>query len=270
MALPPVIPMETASGKYLVFSGRDAINQTLGRTGAWEPWVVDIAHGLLTQLDTRPGTLVDAGANLGAITIALARRLPPGFTFHCFEIQRIVCYQLCGNVVLNGLENVHAHHLGLGATDQVVAVPRPDYATDPNVGAVSASSKVRALRAGTATDSIGGATEPVAFRTLDSFGFQDLRLIKADVEGMELDVLKGAADTLARCGYPPLLLETWKPAGPGGLTALTDAVLSHLAMLGYGCQILGALCVAQHRSRASLKIHWDNETRTASFTRREP
>lgn len=269
MALPPVIPMETVSGKYLVFSSRDAINQTLGRTGAWEPWIVDIAYGLLTQLDTRPGAIVDAGANLGAIAIALARRLPPGFTFHCFEIQRIVYYQLCGNVVLNGLENIHAHHLGLGARDEIVPVPRPDYATDPNVGAVSADPLVRRLR-NAAIDAPGVPTEPAQFRRLDSFGFEDLRLIKADVEGMELDVLTGGAETLARNGYPPLILEIYKPDQFGGLSAKTDALLSHLAGLGYGCQTLGASCVAQHRSRTWLKIHWNNDTRTASFTRREP
>ncbi len=269
MALPPIIPMETVSGKYLVFSSRDAINQTLGRTGAWEPWIVDIAHGLLTRLDTRPGAIVDAGANLGAIAIALARRLPPGFTVHCFEIQRIVYYQLCGNVVLNGLENVHAHHLGLGATEQMVAVPRPDYTTDPNVGAVSADPLVRRLRNGAASDAPGVPTEPAQFRRLDSFGFEDLRLIKADVEGMELDILKGGAETLTRNDHPPLLLEIYKP-DQHGLTARTDALLTHLAGLGYGCQILGALCVAQHRSRAWLKIHWDNQTRTASFDKRAP
>jgi len=269
MALPPAIPMNTASGKYLVFSGGDLINETLGRTGAWEPWIVDIAHGLLTQLDPRPGVIVDVGANMGAIAIALARRLPPAFIFHCFEIQRIIYYQLCGNVVINGLENVHAHHLGLGAAEEIIAIPRPDYATDANTGAVSASAVVRGLRRGVTTDAPDAATEPAQFRRLDSFGFTDLRLIKADVEGMELDVLKGGAETLARSDYPPLLLEIYKPDQHSGLTAQTDALLKHVDGLGYGCQILGALCVAQHRSRDSLELHWDNTTRTMSFTRRE-
>ena len=270
MALPPVIPFETATGRYLLFSGEDLINDTLRRTGAWEPWVVDIAHALLTQLDPRPGVIIDAGANLGAISIALARRLPPGFTFQCFEIQRIVFYQLCGNILINGLENVHAYRCGLGVADETVAIPRPDYATDVNIGAVSASGTVRGLRNGTATDKPGAATESVGFRRLDSFGLDDVRLIKADVEGMELDILKGGVETLARNAYPPLLLEIWKPQQSEGLTAQTDALLAHLEGLGYGCQILGALCVAQARNRPSLKIHWDNTTRTASFTRREP
>lgn len=265
MALPPIIPVDTASGRYLVFAGRDMINHAVGRTGAWEPWVVDIAHALLTQLDPRPGTVIDAGANLGAITVALARRLPPGFTFHCFEIQRIVFYQLCANILMNGFEAVHAHHLGLGAADENRSVPRPDYATDENIGAVSASAAIRALR-GAAIDK-AEAAESVDFRRLDAFAFSDVRLIKADVEGMELEILKGGGETLARCGYPPLLLEMWKPRGDR-LTAVTDALLTHLDGLGYGVQTLGALCIAQHRGAPWLKVHWDNATRTASFTRR--
>ena len=38
-------------------------------------------------------------------------------------------------------------------------------------------------------------------------------MIKIDVEGMELKVLKGAAITLEKNNYPPIIFEawTWKP-----------------------------------------------------------
>ena len=266
--LPQIYPIETQTGRYLTFAGSDQINDTLRRTGAWEPWITDIGHDLLTMLDPTPGTIIDAGANLGAISIALARRLPPGFTFHCFEIQRIVFYQLCGNVIINGFENIHAHHVGLGEIEGTVSIPRPDYATDANFGAVSASEAVRLHRQGVATDS-GGATEPVQIRTLDSFAYPDVRLIKADVEGMELEILKGGGETLARCGHPPLLLEIWKPGVAAPLAEQANALLAHLDGLGYGVQLLGALCVAQHRGRPSLTLHYDAATRKVSSSRRE-
>ena len=37
------------------------------------------------------------------------------------------------------------------------------------------------------------------FKTLDSLNFQKMDLLKIDVEGHEMEVLKGAAETLKRC-----------------------------------------------------------------------
>ncbi len=257
MALPPVVPMETVSGRYLVFAGQDMINRTLATTGAWEPWTVDLAQALLAAPEPQLGTIVDAGANLGAVAIALARRLPAGYTLHCFEMQRIVYYQLCGNIVINGFENIHAHNVALGAADETMDIPRPDYAADANIGAVSADRTVRALRRTVATDQDGAAVESGLFRRLDSFGLRDVRLIKIDVEGMERDVLTGGAETLALSGYPPLILEIWKPGTVDGLTARTGALLAHLAALGYRCDVMGSACIAQHTSRPGLKVEWD-------------
>lgn len=52
----------------------------------------------------------------------------------------------------------------------------------------------------------GARTEPVALRTLDSFRFEDTRLIKIDVEGHEHAVIGGAGETL-RISRPALLVE---------------------------------------------------------------
>ena len=47
---------------------------------------------------------------------------------------------------------------------------------------------------------------PVALRTLDSFGFKDVTLIKIDVEGHEYSVIDGATETL-NVWQPALLVE---------------------------------------------------------------
>ena len=49
-------------------------------------------------------------------------------------------------------------------------------------------------------------THQVEVRTLDEFGFSDVRFIKADVEGSECEVLDGGRATIAR-DRPVLLLE---------------------------------------------------------------
>ena len=61
-------------------------------------------------------------------------------------------------------------------------------------------------------------------RTLDSFGFADVDFLKLDCEGYELEALKGAAETLARC--KPCVIVEQKPhkLGPNfGITG-TPAV----------------------------------------------
>jgi hypothetical protein len=63
-------------------------------------------------------------------------------------------------------------------------------------------------------------TYQVDVRTLDSFGFNDVRFIKADVEGSEREVLDGARETIAR-DRPMLLLELLSGTheNPGAYTA---------------------------------------------------
>ncbi len=54
------------------------------------------------------------------------------------------------------------------------------------------------------------STRTVSTRSLDSYNFNDVGLMKIDVEGHELKVLEGAEDTIARCR--PLILIEVKPA----------------------------------------------------------
>lgn len=54
---------------------------------------------------------------------------------------------------------------------------------------------------------IGGVGDAVArMRTLDSFGFDDVDFLKIDTEGFELQVLRGAVETLKRC-KPVMIVE---------------------------------------------------------------
>ena len=52
----------------------------------------------------------------------------------------------------------------------------------------------------------GAQTYDVPLRPLDDYGLEDVGFVKLDVEGHEFEVLKGAEETLARCG-PTLLVE---------------------------------------------------------------
>lgn len=67
--------------------------------------------------------------------------------------------------------------------------------------------------------------------TIDQLGIDDVTMIKLDVEGAELGVLRGARGTLARC-RPVLLIELEYRHGP------VDLALAQLAELGYRGEIL--------------------------------
>jgi FkbM family methyltransferase len=66
-------------------------------------------------------------------------------------------------------------------------------------------------------------------RSLDSFGFVDVDLIKIDVEGHELAVVKGAIETLKRC-RPVVVVEQKGEDGRLGLKK--DGALAWLQALG--------------------------------------
>ena len=70
---------------------------------------------------------------------------------------------------------------------------------------------------------------PFPLATLDSFDLKDVDLIKIDVEGYELDVVKGAEETLRRC-RPVVVVE--QKGEDGRLGMETDGALHWLEWLG--------------------------------------
>jgi FkbM family methyltransferase len=67
-------------------------------------------------------------------------------------------------------------------------------------------------------------------RTLDSFNFSDIAMIKIDVEGHEEAVLEGARDTIRR-NQPALIVESEDRHNPGAPRRIAES----LAALGYLC-----------------------------------
>jgi hypothetical protein len=118
----------------------------------------------------------------------------------------------------------------------------PDYASEGNIGAFSIDKEVRENEYECKTE---GAKEPLVVFTLDSGAHKNVRLIKIDVEGHELEVLKGAKKTIKDNNYPPIIFEawTWKPWYQEKRKELFD----YLEGLGYEIQQLGQNNLATHR-----------------------
>lgn len=140
----------------------------------------------LFQQIVRPGdVVVDVGANIGSHTVPLAQAVGPRGDVYAFEPQRVVYQTLCANLALNSLRNVKAYMMAVGAERGSALVPFLDYELENNFGALR-------LKAGWEQG------ESVDVVMLDMLELQACRLIKIDVEEMELDVLRGGLDTLQR------------------------------------------------------------------------
>ena len=141
-----------------------------------------IASGLLKHVRrfVRPGSVVvDAGANIGDHTIEFAEWAG---IVHAFEPNPQAMECLWFN--MRNQTNVTLHNCGLSDTQSVCGFQSQD-----NVGA------------GYCVDS----GDTIQLLTLDSFELQDVSLIKADIEGFECRMLRGATETLKQ--RPVLMLE---------------------------------------------------------------
>jgi FkbM family methyltransferase len=224
--------------QFLVFKGQDLISNHLKH----ELYENDIHQLSLKLLINEPaGVVLDIGANLGTFCVPLARKIAK-HTYHAFEPQRIISYQLCANIFINSLENVYAYELALSDRDINIDAEMPDYATEGNIGAFSIDEETRKNDYECSTVNTSNKIELIP---LDYMNFNNIRLIKIDVEGHELEVIKGGIETIKKNNYPPIIFEawTWKPWFEPKRKALFEYLEGH----GYEIQQLGHNNLATHR-----------------------
>jgi FkbM family methyltransferase len=159
----------------------------------------------------QPGwTVADVGANIGAHTVLFAQLVGPKGTVYAYEPQRLIYQMLCGNVALNNLNNVVCRHQAVGAEPGLVHLASLDPDVENNFGGASLDAIP-----GDEAVVVGPLTVPCHF-------------LKIDVEGMEIEVLAGAADMIRRV-KPRLYVENDREDRSA---ALIDAIY-HLGYTPY-------------------------------------
>jgi FkbM family methyltransferase len=149
----------------------------------------EFSRGEVEMFDAlvRPEHVVfDVGANIGAHTVWFAKRAK--FCF-AFEPQRLIFQMLCANVALNGLRNVQAFNAAVSDEAGVTRVPLLNPEMQNNFGALPAFGHDEG--------------EPTMVMTLDEIDPPRVDFIKIDVEGHELQVLKGAQKIIKK--FRPVL-----------------------------------------------------------------
>ena len=244
--LPRVNRIECNEADYLLFATKDVITNVLYNTGQWEQYLIEISKQFIR--DSNNPIVIDVGANLGAYSIPLAKSIQDfGGKVIGFEPQRIVYYQLCGNVILNRLDNYYAYNQAVGELNGEIQMPEIDYEKNHNIGAFSLDSEFRAQL--NMDKYMLNANFKIPIITLNNLQLSHApSLIKIDVEGYELKVLKGAEGFLEKYNYPPLLFEAWDfPSFDGERNNL----LNFIKYLGYEVSLnINQEYVAQHSKNA--------------------
>jgi FkbM family methyltransferase len=152
---------------------------------------------LLGDLIAEAATVLDIGANIGAHTVFFAQRVGTGGTVYAFEPQRLVFQTLCANMALNSIANVVCYHAAVSDTCGFIRVPTLDPYREQNFAGLSLVSE----------QSQGNR---ISSLTIDNLELSACDLIKIDVEGMELPVIRGALQTIRRFS-PILYVENDRP-----------------------------------------------------------
>lgn len=135
---------------------------------------------------------VDVGANVGLYAFALARR---GAFVHAFEPVRA-----CREVIeAYAHPRIEVHSEALSDRPGRMAMQIPVWRGNRETALARLVPEVDTRDA--------EGVEAVDVRTLDSYGFTRVDLLKIDVEGHEHEVLSGARSLIASC-KPALLVET--------------------------------------------------------------
>lgn len=205
-----MIPNKIVNSTYgpMIINAND---QYIGRSievyGYWAQDDIHLIKSLLDLLLTVKPTIkmYDVGSNIGTHSVALAKLLGDKISIRAFEAQRQVYYLLCGNIAVNGLDNVHCHHTAVSdVSNNTILINLPDYNMPNNFGGLELIEPTKSdNQYMTKTRS-----ELVTTICLDQFN-EDVDFIKMDIEGMEHLALKGAKKLIEK-SRPICFVEMFK------------------------------------------------------------
>jgi FkbM family methyltransferase len=146
----------------------------------------------------RPGdTFIDAGANIGLMSLAGAQWVGHEGRVHAFEPVPDIYRHLLHNILINHAENIVAHNCALGERQEQRTIYQQLMV---NYGSATLQKPENYSE-----------SHVVNIETLDHFidtqDIKTVRMLKADVEGWELELLKGSTSLLSGKNAPVLCLE---------------------------------------------------------------
>jgi hypothetical protein len=172
--------------RFALFPNDNAVTQAIIKGWQYEDYMFDFFSE--NNIDASGCDIIDIGANNGGFAVDFAHLVGDKGKVHSFEAQRIIYYQLCANVFINGLDNVYCYNAAVGDENKIIEMEKPDYFSlgSVNFGDVCVKNK-------TSTN-----TERVQMVKIDNFNYKNVVFIKIDVQGYEPFVLDGALETIKK------------------------------------------------------------------------
>lgn len=173
--------LRTVAGRWgqTTYLGKDEyVGRSIHNYGEYNPDETETIIALAEE-GSRAKLVLDIGANHGTMGQALEAN---DYDVVSFEPQPEL-FKLVLSKNVRGIK----HNCALGDVEGVAPMPRLRYDEKNNFGGMGLGFR-----------SVLGSIE-VPVRTLDSFNFDNVGLIKLDVEGYEERVLRGGQETIARC-----------------------------------------------------------------------
>jgi len=180
------------------------------QTGSFDPREVKLTLDMLLLRRKHYGdgvVAIDCGANIGVYTIEWAKMMTGWGSVLSVEAQERIYYALAGNIAINNCFNAIAVHGAVSSESGVMQIPNPNYLVPSSFGSLE-------LRQSSSNEYIG---QPIDYQNLvnvrklalDEYNLPRVDFIKIDVEGMEMEVLHGAAQSIER-SHPVMLIEKIK------------------------------------------------------------
>ncbi len=209
---------------------------------------VDLAIKLLGSRKDNFGEnviAIDCGANIGVHTIEWAKAMFGWGKVISIEAQERIYYALAGNIAINNCFNASAIYAAVGAVDGFIYVPEPDYMMPGSFGSLEIQNKNNNEFIGQTIDYSEEKCTKTKMIAIDSLNLERLDFIKIDIEGMEVDALRGAESSLRKF-KPQMLVEKIK--------SNEVQILEILDKLEYKVFSYGNNLIAIHNTDPALKI----------------
>ncbi len=192
--------------KYLYYLRFD--NQLGRRLHLKKNWWEIYMLKYFTKYYKKNTNVIDIGANIGSHTLLLSEIISPKNKIYSFEP---IYYDIVEkNVKANHLNNVVVFNEGIGKKNEEINIDIFNRNCPMNFGKFSLIHNYKnptSLSKNT-LNKCKPSKKKIKIATLDSKKLNNISLIKIDVEGMELDVLEGAIETIKK-NRPTIFIEIW-------------------------------------------------------------